>query len=81
MIKDRIIDDKISLKDLLAQAVCIGVKAGRGEIDYTNRGAWHIAEDILNETEEILSHRERVLGIRIMCVEMVEKLNLLEVEE
>ena len=81
MIKDRVIDDKISLKDLLAQAVCIGVKAGRGEIDYTSRGAWHIAEDILNETEEILNHRERVLGIRIMCVEMVEKLNLLEVEE
>lgn len=79
MIEDRMIDGKISLKDLLAQAVCIGVKAGRGEIDFTS-GAWRIAEDILNETEEILSHRDRVLGIRRMCVEMAEKLNLLEDE-
>jgi|APFre7841882793_1041355.scaffolds.fasta_scaffold20228_3 hypothetical protein len=79
MIEDRMIDGKISLKDLLAQAVCIGVKAGRGEIDFT-QGAWRIAEDILNETEEILSHRDRVLGIRRMCVEMAEKLNLLEDE-
>ena len=78
MIKDRIIDDKISLKDLLAQAVCIGVRAGRGEIDYTSRGAWHIAEDILNETEEILNHRERVLGIRIMCVEMDYEISRME---
>jgi len=79
MIEDRMIDGKVSLKDLLAQAVCIGVKAGRGEIDFT-QGAWRIAEDILNETEEILSHRDRVLGIRRMCVEMAEKLNLLEEE-
>jgi hypothetical protein len=79
MIEDRMIDGKVSLKDLLAQAVCIGVKAGRGEIDFT-QGAWRIAEDILNETEEILSHRDRVLGIRRMCVEMAEKLNLLEDE-
>ena len=81
MIEDRMIDNKIMLKDLLAQAVCLGVKAGREELDYTSRGAWHIAEDILNETEEILSHRERVLGIRSVCVEMVEKLNLLADEE
>ena len=80
MIKDRLIDDKISLKDLLAQAVCIGVKAGRGDIDYT-RGAWHIAEDILNESEEILGHRDRVLGTRSYCVEMAEKLNLIGNEE
>ena len=80
MIEDRMIDDKIMLKDLLAQAVCLGVKAGREQLDYTSRGAWHIAEDILNETEEILSHRDRVLGIRRMCVEMAEKLNLLEEE-
>jgi hypothetical protein len=81
MIEDRIIDDKIMLKDLLAQAVCLGVKAGRGEIDYTSRGAWHIAEDILNETEEILSHRERIMGFRTMSVQMVEKLNLLADQE
>jgi hypothetical protein len=68
MIKDRIIDDKIMLKDLLAQAVCLGVKAGREQLDYTSRGAWCIADDILNETEEILSHRKRVLGIRSVCV-------------
>jgi hypothetical protein len=79
MIKDRIIDDKIMLKDLLAQAVCLGVKAGREELDYP--GAWHIAEDILNETEEILSHRERIMGFRTICVQMVEKLNLLADEE
>jgi hypothetical protein len=77
MIEDRIIDDKIMLKDLLAQAVCLGVKAGRGEIDYTSRGAWDIAEDILNETEEILSHREHIMDFRTICVQMVEKLNLL----
>ena len=81
MIEDRIIDDKIALKDLLAQAVCLGVKAGRGELDYTSRGAWHIADDILNETEEILSHRERIMGFRTIAVEMVEKLNFMEDEE
>ena len=81
MIKDRMIDDKISLKDLLAQAVCLGVKAGRGELDYTRHGAWHIAEDILNETEEILSHRERIMDFRTICVQMVEKLNLLADQE
>ena len=66
MIENRMVDDKIMLKDLLAQAVCLGVKAGRGELDYP--GAWCIANDILSETEEILSHRERVLNIRSMCV-------------
>ena len=81
MIKDRMVDDKISLKDLLAQAVCLGVKAGREQLDYTSRGAWHIAEDILNETEEILSHRERIMGFRTMSVQMVEKLNLLADQE
>jgi hypothetical protein len=81
MIEDRIIDDKIMLKDLLALAVCRGVMAGREQIDYTSRGAWHIAEDILNETEEILSHRERIMGFRTMCVQVVEKLNLLADEE
>jgi len=79
MIEDRIIDDKIMLKDLLAQAVCLGVKAGRGELDYP--GAWCMVNDILNETEEILSHRERVLGIRSMCVQVVKKLNLLADQE
>jgi hypothetical protein len=81
MIEDRMIDDKIALKDLLAQAVCLGVKAGRGELDYTSRGAWHIADDILNETEEILSHRERIMGFRTIAVEMVEKLNFMADEE
>jgi hypothetical protein len=81
MIEDRMIDDKIALKDLLAQAVCLGVKAGRKELDYTSRGAWHIADDILNETEEILSHRERIMGFRTIAVQMVEKLNLLADEE
>ena len=81
MIEDRMIDGKITLKDLLAQAVCLGVKAGRGESDYTSRGAWHIADDILAEAEEILSHRERIMGFRTITVQMVEKLNLLAVEE
>jgi hypothetical protein len=72
MISNRLIDDKISLKDLLALAVCRGVMAGRGQIDYTSRGAWHIAEDILNETEEILQHRDRVLGIKQMTSEIAE---------
>ena len=81
MIENRMVDDKIMLKDLLAQAVCLGVKAGRGEIDYTSRGAWHIAEDILNETEEILSHRERIMVFRTIAVQMVEKLNLLVDQE
>ena len=81
MIEDRMIDDKIMLKDLLAQAVCLGVKAGRGESDYTSRGAWHIADDILNETEEILSHRERIMGFRTIAVQMVEKLNFMADEE
>ncbi len=71
MIKDRIIDDKISLKDLIALAVCRGVMAGRGDIDYVSRGPWHIAEDILNETDEILAHRERVLGIKQVTTELV----------
>ena len=81
MIEDRMLDAKISLKDLLAQAVCLGVKAGREQLDYTSRGAWHIAEDILNETEEILSHRERIMVFRTIAVEMVEKLNLLGDDE
>ena len=71
MIADRIIDDKITLKDLLAQAVCLGVKAGRGEIDYT-RGPWHIAGNILEETQEILDHRGRITDIAVMCNELVE---------
>ncbi len=62
MIKDQIIDNKTSLKDLLAQAVCLGVKAGRGDIAYTS--PWIIAEDILNESEEILQHRYRVIGVK-----------------
>ena len=69
MIEDRIIDDKISLKELIALAVCRGVLAGRGQIDYS-RGAWQMAEDILNETEETLSHRERVFGIRQEVAEL-----------
>ena len=81
MIEDRMIDDKIALKDLLAQAVCLGVKAGREELDYTSRGAWHIADDILNETEEILSHRARIMVFRTIAVQMVEKLNLLADQE
>ena len=72
MIEDRIIDDKITLRDLLAQAVCMGVRAGRGEIDYTTRGAWHIADDILNETEEVLRHRGSILGFRALAVEIKE---------
>jgi hypothetical protein len=72
MIEDRMLDDKISLKDLLALAVCRGVMAGREQIDYASRGAWHIAEDILNETEEILQHRDRVLGIKQMTSEIAE---------
>lgn len=79
MIEDRIIDNKISLKNLLALAVCIGVKAGRGEIDYHARGAWHLAQDMLDETEEILSHRARVLASRTAFVEIAEILNRLEV--
>jgi len=46
--------------------------AGRGQIDYASRGAWHIAEDILNETEEILQHRDRVLGIKQIANEIAE---------
>ncbi len=62
MIENRIIDDKISLRDLLAQAVALGVKAGRGQIEYV--GAWCVADNILNETEEVIEHRNRILGIR-----------------
>jgi hypothetical protein len=74
MIEDRLIDGKVSLKDLLAQAFCYGVKAGRGDIDYVTRGAWHYAEDILNETEEVLSHRERMMYVRafaLVCKKIV----------
>ena len=44
MIENRVIDGKIELRDLLAQAICIGVKAGRGQIDYSSRdlGAWQM---------------------------------------
>lgn len=66
MIEDRLIDNKITLRDLLAQAVAMGVRAGRGDIDY--QGAWHIADNILNETEEVLGHRDRILGLRQKCV-------------
>ena len=72
MIEDRIIDDKIWLRDLLALAVCWGVKAGRGEIDYTSRGAWQMADDMLNETAEIMDHRELVLGFKEMANEIAE---------
>lgn len=72
MIENRVIDNKISLRDLLAQAVCMGVRAGRGEIDYTTRGAWHIADDILNETEEVLDHRDRILGFRDLAVSIAD---------
>ena len=61
MIKDRFIDGKILLSDLLAQAVCMGVRAARGDIEYI--GPWYIANDILNETEEVLRHRESIRGI------------------
>lgn len=70
MIEDRVIDEKINLRDLLAQAVCMGVRAGRGDIDYI--GPWHIANDILNETEEIMQHRELILGLRGFAVKIME---------
>ena len=70
MIEDRIIDDKVSLRDLLAQAVCMGVLAGRGETDYAARGPWHIADHILSESAEALGHRERILGYRTMALEI-----------
>jgi hypothetical protein len=70
VIEDRIIDDKVSLRDLLAQAVCMGVLAGRGEIDYVSRGAWHIADHILSESAEVMGHRERILGYRAMALEI-----------
>jgi hypothetical protein len=73
MIEDRLIDDKITLRDLLAQAVCLGVKAGRKEIDYST-GPWKVADDILAETEEILEHRKRITGIQEICVVLMDSL-------
>ena len=72
MIEDRLIDEKIALRDLLAQAVCMGVRAGRGQIDYTSQGPWHIADYILNETEEAMRHRERILGMRSLAIELAK---------
>lgn len=70
MIEDRLIDNKISLRDLLALAVCNGVRAAKGHIDYVSRGPWDIADDMLKETEEMLSHRMSVLGLRNEIVDM-----------
>lgn len=70
MIEDRLIDNKITLRDLLAQAVAMGVRAGRGHIDY--QGAWPMADDILNETEEVLMHRDRILEMREKCVILID---------
>lgn len=72
MIEDRLIDDKITLRDLLALAVCRGVMAGRGDIDYST-GPWAVADDVLNETDVILEHRARVLGIRASVLEIVNE--------
>lgn len=70
MIEDRVIDNKITLRDLLAQAVAMGVRAGRGDIDYI--GPWHIADDILNETQEVIRHRNSILGIRSLALELIK---------
>ena len=76
MIEDRIIDGKITLRDLLAQAVCMGVRAGRGDIEYL--GPWHIADDMLNETQEVMRHRESILGIRSIAIQMANSLGVEE---
>lgn len=78
MIENRVIDGKIELRDLLAQAICIGAKAGRGQIDYSSKGPWRLADDILQETEEVLKHRESILGIRAMIPELVKNLETFE---
>lgn len=72
MIEDRLIDDKFTLRDLLALAVCRGVMAGRGDIDYS-AGPWAVADDVLNETDAIREHRARVLGVRSSVLEFVNE--------
>lgn len=62
MIEDRLIDGKVTLLDLIAHAVAIGVKAGRGAIDY--QGAWPTAADILNKVPEMFEHRTRIINLR-----------------
>jgi hypothetical protein len=64
VIENQLIDDKIMLLDLLAQAVMFGVQAGRGQRDYVSQGAWHIAQQILDENAEVMDHRGQVIGMR-----------------
>ena len=70
MVEDRIIDSKITLRDLLAQAVCMGVRAGRGDIEYL--GPWHIADDMLSETQEVMRHRESIFGIKNLTIDLAQ---------
>lgn len=53
--------NQLSLRDLLAQAAAYAIKCAR-EKRYI--GPWQVADDILNETPEVLQHRENILGIR-----------------
>jgi dihydrodipicolinate synthase/N-acetylneuraminate lyase len=64
MIENRVIVDDITLQDLIAQAICVGVMAGRGQIDYATRGPYHLAKEILDGTDEMVQHRSRLLGLR-----------------
>lgn len=68
MIEDRMIDDKIMLSDLLAQAVAMGIRAGRNQIEH--KSVWYVAHDILNETEEVLRHRESLFELQATVIEL-----------
>lgn len=61
MIDNIQIQEGLCLRDLLAQAVALGVCAARGQTPYM--GAWCIADDILNEIPEVLSHRDQMFGV------------------
>lgn len=70
MIEDREIKSGLSLRDLVAQAVAMGVRAGRGQIEYT--GAFSVADDILAETEEVMRHRASTVGIRRQVAQLAQ---------
>ena len=56
-----------ALRDALAQAAAFAVKQDRAK-QYV--GAWAVADAILNETEEIVDHKERILGLRSEVIDL-----------
>jgi len=58
------------LRDLLAQTAALAVKQARSECYL---GAWNVADTILREGTEVMEHRGRILGIKALVQEIVQR--------